>query len=270
MSNEPIVIRMARPADAASIVGLFASSFAPAVVTAMLYGCPGASEFVRILVSLPLPLAERLYFVADVADQVVGCIELRRVTSGLFLSYIATAPEYRRQGLARRLLAKGIGASDADYGTTFSLDVFADNAAAERWYRDLGLTTQGESDWWRLPVEHATAGAEDAVVHDFPQAEAIHQRFGFSEFRVATEQGPVRVGRLGDQWFRLTDPGCLANSALHSVLRRLDPRREIVAILPTGALPASLQRAARLMVRSCRMECSLRIVARHLGLDAEG
>ena len=87
-----------------------------------------------------VPAAARLAFVDDWA--------------GLYA--VATRPDARRRGLARRLviaLAAPAGAA-ADRGVTrMWLQVLADNAAAIALYRDLGFETVSGYSYWTAPSD---------------------------------------------------------------------------------------------------------------------
>jgi hypothetical protein len=52
------------------------------------------------------------------------------------------------------------------------------------------------------------------------------------------------VGLLGSRWFRITSADAISDPALRTALRRLDPDREILAILPDDVDLRSFRRFA--------------------------
>jgi hypothetical protein len=101
-------------------------------------------------------------------------------------------------------------------------------------------------------------------VRGIAQAEATHTAFGFSEFRVEGPAHSYAVGRLGDRWLRLTDPGAAADSALLALLSQLMPRRSVVLIVRG----AEKLKGWETLVQGKRMEAKLSTVMRQLAAGA--
>ena len=232
-------IRPACPADADAIVAVIRDGFAPAFQAMMIYGCTGMSRFIHDHLVLPDRLRDTHYTVAEAGGHVVGAIEMRNVGPDLLLNYIAVDPAHRSGGLARRLLLAAAAASAAPHTEAIALDVLTSNDVARSWYERLGFSGGGRTVWWSIPQLQRPRVAETATVPGYPEAEAAHARFGFSQLNVSTPEGRYVVGRLGDQWFRLTSAPALADPDLLSALHRLAPQRALLALLPdTGGAPA--------------------------------
>jgi len=214
------MIRHAAPADAGDVVKLVHQSFRPEDLALTIYGCAGMPEYLRR--EFAVPFSRSLYLVAEIDHAIAGFIELRE---GPSLNYIAIDKAHRSHGLGRQLLFTALREAEGD---RLTLDVFEHNTAALAWYRRLGFQPCGRTGLWRVPSTDSAAAP--LRISGMPQADIVHRAFGFSNFTL----GAFSVGRLGDRWFMVTDPGLLATPGALRALATLDPGREI---LFRGAVP---------------------------------
>lgn len=253
---EDIIVRPARAEEAEAIVALVRSGFDPDLLRFMIYGCDGIERYVAHQINAPAALADTVYLVAVAAERVVGCVELRMTADGIFLNYICTDPAVRGRGLAGRLLGESLGMVPRGPHGVMHLDVFESNRAAGEWYERLGFRRDWTTVWSDIPV----GGAGEAVparVSGYPQAKASQEAYGFSSFGLATPSGTYQVGCLGNDWFRVTQPELLADSAALSALHRFDSRRRILALIREDLMPGRLPAEAREIVRARRMSLDL-------------
>jgi hypothetical protein len=118
------------------------------------------------------------------------------------------------------------------------LDVFSDNVIANGWYASLGFEPTSGSRWWcatDLPASEAFAATATGV----PAADAVHERYGFSEIGVHSGEHHYRVGRLGEGWYRLNNPGILADERAMGALHALHSRRGFLLIADERVEPGS-------------------------------
>jgi ribosomal protein S18 acetylase RimI-like enzyme len=248
-----IQIRLAEPRDAAQIANLFSSGFRPDFVQLLIYGCRGASEYIRMHLASGVPTAESAYFVAQAPGGIIGAAELRRQSNGLLLNYIGVHPGYRGQRVGAILLSAAVGMSGVSSGQ-IGLDVLHDNVRALQWYSRLGFATRTSADFLDLaPPGGADEGP--AYVSGLPQADLCQERFGFSTFNLITRKGTFSVGRIGDTWFRLTDLAAVGNPAIFTALNLLDPGRRIFAVVPASSVPPA--QVVRLLAKTHRMEAEI-------------
>lgn len=243
MADE-LELRRATIDDATAIVDIIRSGFAPALLDKFIFGCAGISRYVREQIIASDQDGDTRFTVAARGGTPIGCCELRRLRDRLFLNYIAVLPDARSAGLGRRLLHAGIERTAGASHSSISLDVIEDNRVAVDWYRSLGFERSHATEWWELPIE-ASSVDTGACVTGLPQAAACQEAFGFSRVTVTTATGTWEVGLLGTHWFRITEPGALGDPSLLATLHRLDPARELLALLPEGALLSSAHRATR-------------------------
>lgn len=246
-------VRPALAADADALVAVVRDGFDATFQETMTFGCTGMAQFLRDQLAIPPALCDSRYTVAAVGEQVVGAVDLRAAGGALVLNYIAVAPGHRSGGLARRLLAEAVAAFPSAGLSEMVLDVLTTNEAARRWYERLGFEPESETAWWQVEQTATPPGDARATVHGYPQAQAAHARFGFSQVDVATPTARHAVGRLGANWFRLTEAAALDDAALLDSLRRLDPQRRLLVLLrddPAGAPPGGTLRATTSRMRA--------------------
>jgi GNAT superfamily N-acetyltransferase len=248
-----LVFQSAEPAQSEQIAKLFHDGFHADVGQLLIYGCSGASEHIRMQLSSGVTPTESAYYVASVAGEVAGAVELRRRTDGLFLNYIAVQAAHRGHRVGTKLLASVVKMAGRDSGV-FGLDVLCDNVTALNWYLRLGFKTTSVTAMFEVT---APAGNGDELLYasEVAQADLCQQRFGFSRLNVVTRDGILAVGRLGECWFRLTDIRAISNPSLYAMLKRVDPARRVFAVLPESAVPA--QQVSRVLARTQRMEIQI-------------
>ncbi len=215
------------------MVELVRKGFEPSLLEAFIYGCSGAARYVAAQIEAHEKGGDTGYFVAELGGTVCGMIEMRSLLDRLFLNYVAVDPSVRQARLGSQLLGHAIEVLARPGQTSLSLDVLEDNVAAARWYEGLGLTEDARTRW-----HVRSLGAEDptdyAALAGLPQAALCQRNLGFSMFTATTGRGSYTVGMLGERWFRVTVRAALDDAALLAALRRLDARRDLLALLPDG------------------------------------
>jgi GNAT superfamily N-acetyltransferase len=225
-------IKPARAEDSSEIVRLIREGTDPSVISKLIYGCAGAATYVQLHLRAG-HLTNRRYFVAIRDGRVAACADFSVSQDALILKYVATALHARRQGLGNALLEFAF-AKLRGRRAWAELDVSADNAAALGWYGALGFTPVSHSTYWEFANDEKL-DCPSMEVSDWPQSEACHAAFGFSEFHLETAATRVRVGRVGGAWFRLPTAEAVCAPEVRGALRAIDPTRRIYAVLPNGA-----------------------------------
>jgi ribosomal protein S18 acetylase RimI-like enzyme len=256
-------IRFAEPRDAAQIANIFSTGFRPDFAQLLIYGCGGASEYIRMQLASAGPPAESVYFVAQARDGIIGAAELRRQSKRLFLNYIGVAPGYRGQRVGAILFSEALRMSGVSSGQ-IGLDVLHDNVRAVKWYGRLGFVAGTSAEF--VEVAPPTGVDQDlAYISGLPQADLCQERFGFSKFNLVTSKATFSVGRIGDTWFRLTDLAAVGNPAIFAALNLLDPARRVFAVVPASSAPPA--QVVRLLAKTYRMEAQIPRVRSSLSGD---
>jgi ribosomal protein S18 acetylase RimI-like enzyme len=258
-----LAIQFAEPEDATEIVTLIGSSFRQEFLQLMIYGCRGASEYIRMQLGSTGLFADSIYFVARANGRTVGAAEFRRQADRLFLNYIVVAPGCRGQHVGAKLFWEAIRMSGWTAGQ-IELDVLQDNTSALRWYRRLGFDATRSTEFIELapPPE---PGGHPAYLTGLPQARVCQERFGFSAFHVATAAGTFSAGRIGDGWFRLTDVKAVRSRSVFAALNLLDPRRRIFAMVPASSVSA--EQTVQVLATTHRMTAEIHKVMDSLSHD---
>lgn len=196
----------ARIENAPAIAELIRNSFADSSSELTIYGCGGAARYVADNIRARSLGGDTFYTVARGGHGLFGCAETRMLSSALCLNYIAVAESVRAGGFGSALLRASLTAPEAQDYKTLILDVSVSNNVALEWYRRLGFQENGQTNWYLLPPSPAPGPSRHWRVSGFAQAEAMHSCFGFSQFQLLTRSGDYAVGRLGNEWFRITQP----------------------------------------------------------------
>ncbi|HSE28364.1 MAG TPA: ribosomal protein S18-alanine N-acetyltransferase [Gemmatimonadales bacterium] len=149
---EPFRIRPASAEDAAELAELERRCFSD----------PWSAEAFRATLDTPGGAG----FVAEGGGGLVGYVLSLNAGRVAEVLNVAVAPDARRRGLARRLLACAVAALEAEGVREMFLEVRESNAAALRLYEDAGFGRIGRrKGYYRRP-------AEDALVLRRPPAAA--------------------------------------------------------------------------------------------------
>jgi ribosomal protein S18 acetylase RimI-like enzyme len=244
-------INNALPEDAGEIVAVIAGALEADILDKTLYSSSGITRYIRELIAACTLGGESAFLVARRGVTIAGVADLRRTPDALFLNYLAVRADHRSQGIAAGLLSYALRKLEPAL-PKMRLDVFESNVQARRWYERLGFVVEQATEWWRLPLPQPGDSCE-AVLTDYPQSQASQQAFGFSRLGVRTPRGSYSVGRLGEKWWRVDSAAALEDNQLLSLLARLDPRREMLALIPVDKLPAACQKMASFVARGYRM-----------------
>jgi len=260
-----IQIRRAEQRDAAQMANLFSGGLSQDVVQLSIYGCEGAAMYIEQHIADSAYNPESAFFVAQLADEIVGAAELRRQPSRLFLNYIGVHPDHRGKGVGATLFSQAVSMSGVRSGQ-LELDVFQDNVRALRWYARLGFETRRSGEFVEIAPP---CGADEPPIYvsGLPQADLSQERFGFSSFKLSTREGTLVVGRIGGAWFRLTDSAAILNPSVFTALNTLDPQRRIFAVVPASSVSPS--QVVRVLAKTYRMEAEIAHVLSTLSVGKE-
>ncbi|MBQ7562661.1 MAG: tRNA (adenosine(37)-N6)-threonylcarbamoyltransferase complex dimerization subunit type 1 TsaB [Lachnospiraceae bacterium] len=96
------------------------------------------------------------YLVIEKDGKVVGGAGIREILGDIELTNVAVLPEYRRQGLAKRLMKAVFEEGKRLGGNQMTLEVRKSNIAAIRLYEGSGFQTEGvRKDFYEKPAEDA-------------------------------------------------------------------------------------------------------------------
>jgi ribosomal-protein-alanine N-acetyltransferase len=97
-------------------------------------------------------------WVAEAEGRVIGMLVLWLIVDEAHIATIAVHPDFRRRGIARRMLIHALGSAAQEGMQSSFLEVRAGNAAAQEMYRKFGFVEDG-----RRPRYYKDNG-EDAIL----------------------------------------------------------------------------------------------------------
>lgn len=119
----------------------------------MAFSMPWHRESFIEMISNP----DAIYLVALDDNIPVGVCGIRSIVGEGDISNVVTDPEYRRKGIAEKLLSEAMRIGQEEYGiTAFTLEVRVSNAAAIGLYEKLGFAGEGiRPGFYEKPDEDA-------------------------------------------------------------------------------------------------------------------
>jgi ribosomal protein S18 acetylase RimI-like enzyme len=215
-------LRPARESESPAVATLLRDAVPESVRPLTILGQDGVAEWIAHSIhatSDSSDYPDTVFLVAVAGESICGAAEWRRYDQALFLNSIAVDPAHRQRALGTRLLRWGL--TTFDEPSQVALDVFRDNHVARNWYERIGFQTEAARKWLVCPLEAAVDlpdGTLPSTVSTLPSnvclrneadADVNHERFGFSTLRFevqdASESQHHEVGRLGKDYFRITD-----------------------------------------------------------------
>jgi len=246
-------IRLANPNDTDKIIGIFRASFPEELLRYTILACKGIDYYLRDTISFQNYGGSTLFIVYEDADAILGFAELRRDSDSLFLNHIYVHPLARGRKIGQKLLLQGISIARDFCQSTLHLDVFVDNYQAKVWYRSLGLSPLYEQMWLHVPLYPINRGESSWwLFSGLPQADRVHEVYGFSQFTLQTRLTTYIIGRLGGSLFRSTTVSILCDQDAMSALYQLDRGRAIICIGPAEPDAISMLHNAVHLARSER------------------
>jgi GNAT superfamily N-acetyltransferase len=221
-------IELAKKQDAEQIVDLIEEGFPPEQRELFVYGCRGARQYIKELISLQEHGGDSVFLVARSDEDILGFFEVRRLLGAVCLSYGAIAKSASGLGIYRRLMTESLlWAKNEGYRKAVH-DVFLGNTIRQ-FHERIGYRVTGTSKWFAVDIPAGQVSGP-TTFSGLPQADTLHAKYSFSQFSLVTQRASYQVGRLGNKWFRITTPELLLDrDALHA-LQRLDKSRSILCL----------------------------------------
>ncbi len=229
-----MLVEFAKAPDAEGILQILSENFPPSLLPYIPLGCPGSRAYVADAIGLRRQGCDSKWIVAR--DQgIAGFAEMRLYSDELFVNHIYVRRDRQGRGLGSYLLKEALQATRQEGVTQVGLDVFLENEKAKHWYSRIGFAPVERYSWSTTALRPPSTPGWYCVA-ELPQAECIHARYGFSQFVLKTVRGSYRIGRLGDDVFRVGDLRLLEDHAALRGLGELGPARHLLAVCPDEAV----------------------------------
>jgi GNAT superfamily N-acetyltransferase len=257
--TEGYSVEVARPGDGREIISLIRECFTEHERSLVIMGCEGADRFVEETIRYQSRGGDSVFLVAR-DQEILSFIQVRRLKEAVSFIYGATSPRARGRGVFRRLFGVALELGQSEGARMEVHDVFVGNGLGE-FYKRIEFRVTGRTTWRATPLAGGNGGL--AVLIGLPQADASHERFGFSQFTLVTGRGQYTVGRLGRRWFHSRSRELLDDPDAQSALSRLDPDRDLLILLPAAVeWPAGVD--AQIVMESDHFEGEIETVLRAL------
>jgi ribosomal protein S18 acetylase RimI-like enzyme len=258
MAESPeYTLRSARESEASAVAALLLHAVPKSVRPLTILGQDGIAEWIAHSIrdtSESSDHPDAAFLVAAAEESVVGAAEWRRYDQTLFLNSIAVDPAHRQCGLGTELLQWGLTVFDEP--SHVALDVFRDNRFVRRWYERMGFQVKAVREWLVCPLDAALDlpdGSVPSAISRLPSnvylrneadAEANHEQYGFATLRFEiqdeSESQHHEVGRLGDDYFRITDVSTVQTPPICRALLALDSSRSLLYLTSTSSSDSTL------------------------------
>lgn len=198
-----------------------------------IFSSKGYEAYLKKLLIIPEENRRVKLYGAYVDGDLAGYTEWRIFENSLFLNNIYIFPEYRGLGIGKSLLEKHGNELLEEYGkSNITLDVFDNNAGAVRWYEKMGFVKQTSTYWYvgEQPSLPRDCLPYECYIENYPNAEVEQKAYDFSMFTCSTKDGVYQIGRIRNQFYRLTNPKSLNNDDLLQFLYQFDPNRKMLLL----------------------------------------
>jgi len=225
---EPLQIK-----DVHQIPKLIESGMNKDIFPLTIFSTKGYETYIKNVLTIPEKYRRVKIYGAFVNDHLAGFTEWRVLEGSLFLNNIYVYPEYRSFGIGRSLLVKHGYCLLDEYGKSkMSLDVFDNNTGAMCWYEKIGFVRKDSTFWYvgeQPALVHSNCSYE-CYIENYPNAEAEHMAYDFSMFTCSTRNGVYQIGKIRNQFYRLTNPNSINDHDLLHCLNQLDPKRKLLLL----------------------------------------
>ncbi|MFD1020257.1 GNAT family N-acetyltransferase [Thalassobacillus hwangdonensis] len=245
--------------DTDLVMELNRAGFSDTIYPLTIFSSEKYGDYLEATLSIPENLRRKKVYGAYFEDQLLGYSEWTIEEDGLHLQNISVLPSCRGLNIGKKLLIQhGYQLMKIHRKTKIVLDVFEENISAIKWYESCGFEKES-SNYWYVSEQPKTKRLDNPTVENYPQAEAVHLAYGFSELSVQTFKGKYQVTRLNENLYRMTDSNTYQNQDLLYLLKRLDRKRQLLVI---SEKPNRSE--AELQGISCRMSLHLKNMLKYM------
>jgi ribosomal protein S18 acetylase RimI-like enzyme len=231
-----IIYRLVNASETQQVVNLHRASFPPQHVARTIFGTRGIAAYLSALIGLPGFSSSQSILGAWDKLAMVGYAYGRTIGESWHLNYIAVLPAYQSCGIGQSLWQAWSKQRRND-SRELTLDVEEINRAAVAWYEGLGFrpvrrTWSYEKELSlgppsRMPSGDATPLDGSLELLDWDNAQAWQRVYGFSQFQIASARTVWQVGRLGENYFRVT---AILPAHIEHALHEMDASRKLLVV----------------------------------------
>lgn len=216
-------------------ISRMSETWMPAVLyEATLFSAHGYADFLRASLAIP-PSRFTSHFIGIYtnANSLIGFAEWRLIDDILFLNNFYVSALFRGRGIGSHVIRQASIHAAKEGLSSVQLDAFDTNESAIRLYERNGFVRQHAYYWYASAPLHQWMDVEaeesslDYMIHDWPQAVASLEVYGYGFFRVSFDRQEERIVLMKENYFRMRLKAAMNKDVL-ALLARLAPHRRVL------------------------------------------
>jgi ribosomal protein S18 acetylase RimI-like enzyme len=236
-------IRPAIPGDAEAIYALMEEAFGKTYLSYTIYLAPQSVQYIRDLIRQN---DSHYFFALCQANQLVGYYHAVRREADFFLNYIAVASNMQGRGWGQVLLEHYAETGRVEGCTRLVLDVFDNNAIAQKWYLSRGYQVELFNYLTRLSMN-----AQNSVRSPIPftydmeqwnRALREEQERGFSKIKCSSGRMQLTVGLISGDVCKLIDYSVISfEDAVAAIIGMFGSHRRVLVVSSASEVSSDCQ-----------------------------
>lgn len=171
------------------------------------------------------------FFTATLTGNLAGYVNAKFYGECLSINYLAVAPEFQRQGIAKQMLAYLVAECQNHHIEKISLDVDINNHICLTLYKKLGYEVKSSKFLDEVSIDYFGKQKCSFEVKNWLEAEAWQYSYGFSYIMLSVNNSDIlKIGRLGNDYWRIPDYSFLEDDRLTYALKSIEPNRSKIIV----------------------------------------
>jgi ribosomal protein S18 acetylase RimI-like enzyme len=233
MNENSVMVRKALPSESSGIESIHRNAFPKDFICDWLFLSPLVSRYIsKVIEDADRNQKYPEFFTANLTGNLAGYVNAKIYGECLNINYLAVAPEFQRQGIAKQLLAYLLAECQKHHHIKkISLDVDINNQIGLSLYKKLGYDIKYSKFLYQVPIDYFGTQKCSFEVKNWPEAEAWQYSYGFSYIMLSVNNSDIlKIGRLGNDYWRIPDYSFLEDDRLIYALKSIDPNRSNIFV----------------------------------------
>ncbi|MEG4486054.1 GNAT family N-acetyltransferase [Microcoleus sp. D2_18a_B4] len=232
MNENSAMVRKALPSESSSIESIHRNAFPKHFICDWLFVSPLVSRYIsKVIEDADMNQKYPEFFTATLTGNLAGYVNAKFYEECLSINYLAVAPEFQRQGIAKQMLAYLLAECQKHHIEKISLDVDINNQIALSLYKKMGYEVKYSKFLYEVPIDYFGTQKCSFEVKNWLEAEAWQYSYGFSYIMLSINNSDIlKIGRLGKAYWRIPDSSCLEDDRLTYALKLIDPNRNKIFV----------------------------------------
>ncbi|WP_374826343.1 GNAT family N-acetyltransferase [Aerosakkonema sp. BLCC-F183] len=234
MNENRAIVSKALPSESSQIETIHRNAFPQDFICDWLFLSPLVSRYIRKAIEAgDLMQTYPEFFTAKLAGNLAGYVNAKIYDESLSINYIAVAPKFQRQGIAKQLLTYiEVECQNHHHIKNITLDVDINNKPGLSLYKKLGYEIKYSKFLYEIPIDYFDTQQCSFEIKNWLEAEAWQYSYGFSYVMLSVNNSDLlKIGRLGNDYWRITDLSYIINyRGLTHALKSIEPNRSKIFV----------------------------------------